>query len=383
MTKQQELFVSKSFEPFMQPFEKERVEEIKTPAGNTIEGISHFDVRKFSSEQCMDFYKAFDLAMNSDREDIKDMAMTAGKSAYHYLTHGDIETGDGQLINNSYLVGIPGPNPFESFTPAQQQDLLYELAKGVRIKEQLAILKQSGNILKKAAAMEDMPQNDRQWNNICEAVRIDNTLQDPGHFLSKTLTFERPGSLEKVMKTRQDNLHEYLDKNGLPHDYEELKAHAESVTGESMNELVDLTPKTQWDVPFDRIGAKVSEEGIQVEPFDAIRSAQREAWLIDRMESGNRKDELVQSYFERVYDTIHYEENIQRKEGQNLQFLSGLDEEIKEGRTFANMRRSGSQKTAEFLTGYAAYEEKRDNENLTLTDEDLQGISNNVQAVQQ
>lgn len=378
MEKQEELFISESFKPFMQPFEKERV---------TAEGISHFDIRKFSSEQCMNFYRAFDMAMNSDRDDIKDMAMSAGKSAYHYLTHADIETGDGQRINNSYLVGTSGltsgPKPFESFQTGSQQDLLYELAKGVRLKEQLAVLKQSGNVLKKASVMEDLPQNGQQWDNICEAVRIDNALHDPSHFLAKTLAFERPGNLEKVMKARQDSLHEYLDKNGLPHDYDTLKAHAESVTGKPVNELVDLEPKTQWDVPFDHIGTKSVEEGIQVRPFDAIRSAMREAWLIDRMEPGDRKDELVQSYFERAYDTIHYEKNIQIKEGQNLQFLSDLDDEIKDGKTFANARRMGAQKTAEFLTGYMDYEEKRDNENLTLTDEDLQDLSDNTQAMKQ
>ncbi len=39
MTKQEENYVSNSFEPFLKSFEKERVEKVRTPAGNMVEGI--------------------------------------------------------------------------------------------------------------------------------------------------------------------------------------------------------------------------------------------------------------------------------------------------------------------------------------------------------
>ena len=373
MTKQEKQQIRNAFDPFLQPFEKEHME---TWGGLKV--TSQFDARKFSSEQCMDFYKAFDAAMNSDNvddEDIKFVAMEAGKSAYHYLTHGDIEMGDGERIANSYMVGTTGPKPFDSFYLDHQQNLFYELAKGVRIKEQLNILKKSGNILKKAAAMSDVPMP-YQYNVLCEAVRIDEALQDPSHFLSNTLAFERPGNLEKVIKSRRESLHEYLDKNGLPHDYEALKADAESWIKEPVNELVDLSPKTQWDVPFDQICEKAHENGMPVDAFDATRSAVREAWLIDRIEPGARKNELVESFFKRVYDTIHQQDPGQVTTGKPMSFPSGLGKELKSERTFVNMRVMGSTKNADFLKGYAAYEEMRENENLTLTDDDLRGIKN-------
>lgn len=353
--------MQKSFEPFLQPFEKEK----------------GYDTRRFSSTQCMDLYRAFDTAMKSDSEDLKNTAMEAGKSAYHHILYAGVESGDGKKIKGSYLTGIMETKPFESIHPQSQKDLLYELAKGVRIEEQIGILKKFGKVMKKAAEATDRPQTDQQWNTLCNALQTDEALQNPGHFLAHTLHFKKPKAMNRTIRNSQDRLHEYLEANGLPHTYEELKAYAETVTEKPVKELEDLKPKTQWDVPFDQICTRAYEDDMPVKPFDAIRCAMREAWLIDRMEPGDQKNRLINSFFERAYDTIHYETHAQTVEGQKLQWPKGLDGEIKSDTTHADARRKYGSETAAFLKEYEVYEEKRNNENLTLTDEDLQAVKSN------
>ena len=101
------------------------------------------------------------------------------------------------------------------------------------------------------------------------------------------------------------------------------------------------------------------KDGMLVEPFDAIRSASREAWLIDRMEPSPEKDALVTSYFDRLCDTLHNNPYIQIKPDQELQFAGGILDEIQTGRSYSNMRVMGTTPAAMFLSEYPAYAEAR------------------------
>ena len=58
----------------------------------------------------MDLYRAFDTAMKSDSEELKNTAMEAGKSAYHHILYAGVESGDGKKIKGSYLTGIMKQN---------------------------------------------------------------------------------------------------------------------------------------------------------------------------------------------------------------------------------------------------------------------------------
>lgn len=347
--------MNQAFEPFLQPFEKEHTEVLR---GSVC--ISDADLRHFTTKQCIDFANAYRSAMESNDPELMNLAETAGSSAYHYLCYGGIQIGDSQRIKSTCLIGTqPEPLPYEKYSTEQKNRLFYEPSKGVRIKEQLAMLKQASTIMKSAAAMEQVPETGGKWNTLCEALRIDEALYDPNHFLFWTLHFERPGGLERTMEDRHEKLEAFLTANGLPTTYSDLKTYVETDLGYRVEKRLLLEPETQFDLPFDRLYEQAHKDGMLVEPFDAIRSASREAWLIDRMEPSPEKDALVTSYFDRLYDTLHNNPYIQIKPDQELQFAGGILDEIQTGRSYSNMRVMGTTPAAMFLSEYPAYAEAR------------------------
>lgn len=216
---------------------------------------------------------------------------------------------------------------FTDLTPEYKNYNLYEIVHGARIKEQCELVKQSLRIVREASTFEVVPETVKQWETLCEAVRLDGELSDPGSMLAHTLHFERPGMVKEFGRLHE-SLGAYLTANNLPSNYRGLTYYAEEQAGVIGLNLVDLSVKSQFDVPFDEICDYARKEHVEVYQYNAARTAIREAWLIDRIGSGREYyEDLKANYLDRLYTTLHSE--VSDVPGAD-RFLERLDEEAKD-----------------------------------------------------
>lgn len=221
-----------------------------------------------------------------------------------YDITGALPIGDGKSIKGGYWRFSLRENPsFSDLKGVYKRHDLYKTVLGARTEEQCDITKKSIQIVRNASKLDGMPKSPKQWETLCEAVRLDNALCDPGNMLMHTLHFERPNMVKEYGRLHE-TVGAYLKANGLPAEYEDLVSHAKEQVGGIKTCLIDIEPKTQFDVPFDKICDYAKQEHVEVYQYDAARRAIREAWLIDKMGPAE-KETLQAAYCDRLYTMLH------------------------------------------------------------------------------
>lgn len=250
----------------------------------------------------------------------------------------------------SYVSYGDVPDEFKNFAfPDLQKHSLNQLIYYTRLDEQRSEILRMARVMRDPLMPRDggiyppgPPETKEDWQVLCEAVRMDEHLQDPRNIKTQVLNYFMPDDLaatsgREVRRVKDSYLNshyrlaDYLERNSLPKDYGSLVSEAKAANPDFEEKFrVNLNPKTIHDVPFDERIPYAKEHN--VDAYNLATSAMMEAWAVENLPDTypgiTKRHDYETSLFSRMYDMLtsdYGDERLEREQKQLRMESSGHD----------------------------------------------------------